>query len=326
MYSYPIYSNKSREGFCEYAEASAMVLLNNRKRNNCYNEGKSLSTVHKHLLLRAKKSWAYGILLLCFFLYIPATALATTGAISQSYNTSSTNITQGALLSLTSSNSGVVVPANGNNNAANLVGVAASKPLLELSSSNQHSIQVVVGGTAMALVSNINGLVKVGDKIAASPVSGIGMKATSSSEIVGVAQANLSSVKTVTQSYAGTEGKTLRASIGLLPISVNVAYYSTAASGGSVSAFVPPFLQSVANAVAGKSISPLRVLIGTLTLLLGFVTIVIMLSVGIRSGVISLGRNPLAENALRRGMIDILLTALGVLVVTGVVVSAVVLA
>jgi hypothetical protein len=42
----------------------------------------------------------------------------------------------------------------------------------------------------------------------------------------------------------------------------------------------------------------------------------VILYVTIRHGIVSLGRNPLAENAVRKGLIDALLTALAVLVIT----------
>jgi hypothetical protein len=204
------------------------------------------------------------------------------------------------------------------------VGVAVSKPLVELSSVGKNTVQAVVSGTADALVGDINGQIKTGDKITISPVGGIGMKASSSTEIVGIAQEDLSAVKTITKSFTSNNGATRTARIGLLPISVAVSYYSSASSSGSISAFVPPFLQSLANGISGKAVSPLRVLISTIALILGFVTIVTMLYTGIRSGVISLGRNPLAADALRRGMVDILVTAMGILVVTGVIVAAVI--
>lgn len=258
-----------------------------------------------------------------------AVAQSTTGAISQSYETNSTGISQGALLSLTSNGITAVAPAS-SSSASHLVGIAASKPLVELSSDSnarsQHRVQVVVSGSTDALVSDLNGAVYAGDKITASPVSGVGMKAIRAGEIVGIAQASLSSVKTVTETFDGTNGEPVAAKVGLLPIAVNVAYYSAAPIGGSLAAFVPPFLQSLANSIAGKAVSPLRVLTGTVALILGFVTIAIMLYAGIRSGVISLGRNPLAADTLRKGMVDILITAVGILVVTGVIVTAVIAA
>lgn len=260
-----------------------------------------------------------------FFGLLPAGASAEGGAISQAYQTNASSITGGALVSLVNTGSNQVVPAT-SSNVSNLVGIAAEKPVLELSGSGSSSVQVVVGGSAQVLVSDANGAVSAGDKITISPLAGIGMKATGASEIVGTAQKSLSSVKTIVERAKGTSGQPVTVHVGLVPVAVNVVYYSAAAAGGSVSAFVPPFLQDLANAIAGKQVSPLRVLIGVLAMLLGFVSAITMLYVGIRSGVISLGRNPLAAEALRKGMVDILIAAIGVIVVTGVIVAAVVVA
>ena len=252
-----------------------------------------------------------------------AYAASPSGAISQSYPTTTTNTTQGALLSLISSGSSSVEPAD-NTNTSRLVGIAASKPLVELSNGNTKStLQVIVSGSTDALVSNINGPVKVGDKITASPLSGIGMKAINSAEVVGTAQANLSSISTVSKTVAGSNGKNVTVKVGLLPIAVNVGYYSAATSSGTAASFVPPFLQTIANDLTGKQVSPLRVLLGSAAMLLGFIAVMLMLYVSIKSGVISIGRNPLAEDALRKGLIDVLIAAIGVLIVTVVVVYAV---
>jgi hypothetical protein len=141
---------------------------------------------------------------------------------------------------------------------------------------------------------------------------------------VGTAQKSLSSVKVATEQFKTTKGKRVTLHVGQLPVAINVAYYSAASSVGSFAGFVPPFVQNLANIVAGKAVSPLRVLIGTVALLLGFFTVALILYADVRNGVISLGRNPLAASVIRRGMVDILLAALGVLAVTGVVVAAVI--
>lgn len=245
---------------------------------------------------------------------------ATTGAISQDYETNTPSITAGELLSLSSAGSSIVEPANSTTDVSRLTGVAADKPLLELSGKGNSSVQVVVGGTSSALVSDINGPVKIGDKITASPVSGVGMKAVSSAEVVGIAQANLTAVPTVTRSVAGTNGKNVQIKIGLLPIAVVVEYYSVTSATGTASSFVPPFLQSLANQLTGKQVSPLRVLLGAILLIMGFAAVTFMLYVAIRSGIISIGRNPLAERALRKGLVDVIIAALGVLTVTAVIV------
>ncbi|HSW92631.1 MAG TPA: hypothetical protein VLH14_01970, partial [Patescibacteria group bacterium] len=180
--------------------------------------------------------------------------------------------------------------------------------------------RVVVNGSTEALVSDMNGSVKAGDKITASPVSGIGMKSIQAAEVVGTAQANLDSVTLVTQKVSGTDGQEQTVKVGLLPVAVNVTYYSAATQQGIVAAFVPPFLQALANGIAGRQVSPLRVLLAAIALLLGFGAVSIMLYTSIRSGVISIGRNPLAQGALRKSLVDVVVAAIGLLVITTVIV------
>jgi hypothetical protein len=181
--------------------------------------------------------------------------------------------------------SGQVEPAHSTSAGTPLAGVVTSQPLVELSTSDQKSVQVAVGGTAQALVSDINGAVQVGDKIAASPISGVGMKAVTSAEVVGSAQSSLSSVHTVTQNVTDKTGKTVTVKIGLIPIGVSIGFYS-ASSGGTLGEFIPPFLQNLANAVSGKAVSPLRVLISLLALILGSITVIVMLNSAIHSSII----------------------------------------
>lgn len=251
-------------------------------------------------------------------------ASAQSGAISQAYQTNTSDITQGALVSIVSSKSQNVELAN-TNNGANVVGIAANKPILQLSSNSNSSVQVVVSGSTDAYVSDANGAVMVGDKIAASPVDGVGMKASSSTEIVGTALKSLSSVPNVTETVTTQAGEQTKIHVGLIPVAVNIAYFSQLSSEGTISSFVPTFLQNVANSVIGRQVSPLRVLVGAIALLLGFISTTTMLYVSIRSGLISIGRNPLAEGALRKGLVDVIIAATGVLLITVVIVYAILL-
>jgi hypothetical protein len=237
------------------------------------------------------------------------------GAIAQGFTADSTDIVQGTLVSIVSGTKSSVVPA-APSSAARLVGVASTKPLVELSNSASASVQIVTGGVTDALVSNANGPVLAGDKITISPVSGIGMKATASAEIIGVAQADLASVKSVSESVQSTTGKSLAISVGLVPVAISVGYFSAESTAGTISSFVPPVLQNLANAIAGRSVSPWRVLSAALALLLGFGMAAVMLITAIRNGLISVGRNPLARGSLLRALMDVIIASLGVLAVT----------
>jgi len=176
----------------------------------------------------------------------------------------------------------------------------------------------VVNGSTEVLVSDVNGDVKVGDKITASMISGVGMKAVGPGEIVGTVQAALGSVKTVSRTVSDQTGKSRSVKIGLLPVAVNVTHYTPIDTGDRLSAYIPIFMQTAADNVAGKHVAALRVVLAAGALILGFLTVVIMVQTAIRSGIISLGRNPLAQQTLRRGLRDALIAAVAVLVVTAV--------
>ncbi len=269
--------------------------------------------------LNGRVNWARAstlTLVLAGQIVLSAPVMATSsGAIAQSYTAASASIAEGTLLSLTAADSGTVELAQAGTNAVNLVGVAAQSPLVELSDASAGSAQVVVGGSTLALVSDINGPIAVGDKITDSPLAGIGMKATESGEIVGVAQASLNSVTTQTKSVSSKNGRQVSVKVGLVPVAVSPAYYSVP-QVASLSGIVPPALQTAADSLTGHPVSPIRVLVATLALLVGLVIAVVMLATSIRSEIVSLGRNPLARNSLLRGLVDVLIAAAGILLVT----------
>ncbi len=247
-------------------------------------------------------------------LLAPATTSAL-GAISQGFKTSDTTTPVGSLVSLEANKQSFIQLAT-SDKANQLVGIIAQKPLVALGDGTQQA-QVVVSGLTSTLVSNINGDVRVGDKITASPLRGIGMKALTSSEIVGIAQSNLSDAATSLHAVTDKAGKTTQVKIGSISLQVNVSYY--AAPQNKLDSIVPAFLVNFGSAVAGKDVSPLRVLLGFMALLVGFLLVGTMLQAAIRSGIISIGRNPLAHSALRQSLIDVLVTAIGLLLITSIV-------
>jgi hypothetical protein len=275
-----------------------------------------------HVRWRVFLSIAAAGWLLC----LPAIVFgASSGAISQSFTATTDDITAGSILSLEPGSNTIVEPSNSTTNAATLEGIAADKPLVELSNNQQNAVQVVTGGVTPVLVSNINGAITAGDRIAPSPLSGIGMKATTPGDIVGTAQTSLSSTKTVTKMITDKSGKRIAVMVGMVPVSVNVSYYSTPPNNSSIAAYIPPFVQTFANRVAGgKIVSSLRVFIATMWLVLGFITASLILYTSVRSGITSLVRNPLAKTALLHGLIDVIVATLGVLLATTVVVYVIV--
>ena len=239
--------------------------------------------------------------------YTPLAHAQSSSAIAQTFkaDASQEDIVTGALVSTRNNDNTVELATLGTANR--LVGVIASNPLVSLSTDDQEA-EVVLSGATDVLVSDINGAIKSGDKITVSPVAGIGMKATSNSQIVGTAQDSPRS--TTTQNVTDRDGKRHKIQVGYVRAQIGVTAYQAPDSD-----ILPPFIQGLANSIAGRTVSVMRVLIGSVLILLGFATVVTLAYTSTRSAITSLGRNPLAAHAIRRGLYQI--GALSLLVLGG---------
>lgn len=247
----------------------------------------------------------FGIFLTMSPLFLCASALAqANSSISQRFQAGDTGITPAALVAVKRDNPNSVELSNVDS-ASRLVGVVSGKPLIELSD-GESGLDVVTSGNTVALISDLNGAVVTGDKITASPIAGVGMKAVEATTVVGIAQASLNSVQTETRDINDKTGTKRQVKIGLVPLQVGVASYVPEAE--EQSSFVPPFLQSIANSVSGRNVSPVRVLVAALILVLLFLSITVLLYSSVRSSIISIGRNPLSESAVRKSLFQVGLT------------------
>lgn len=234
-------------------------------------------------------------------LFFSSAAAANAAAIAQDFQTSETNITTGALVSLKTGAPNTVELAS-QDTADKLVGVVGDKPLISLTEDQPKSVQVVTNGVSTALVSNINGDINIGDAITASPIAGVGMKAAAGNVVIGTAQANLLSVSTSERAITDVNGVNHTVRIGSLPVQINITFF--AGSSGNQS-FMPDFLQDFSDGIAGKEVSPVRVLLATIILLLSFISIAVLLYASVRSSIISIGRNPLSEVSVRKSLFQI---------------------
>lgn len=258
-----------------------------------------------------------GILAVMLPLSLSVTAVAqSNSAIAQQFRIGEQGITAASLVSLEKDNSNSVVLATVDK-SDQLVGVVGSSPLIELSN-GESGIQVVTSGTTMALVSDLNGAIFTGDKITVSPISGIGMKAVEGVNVIGTASASLESIKTETREITDKLGKSQTVRIGLIPVQVSAAFYSPTTDS---SEFVPAFLQSMANNITGTAVSPMRVLIAALVLLLVLICVAALIYASIRSSIISIGRNPLSESAVRRSLLQVGGTVFGLLLFATIIIT-----
>jgi len=230
----------------------------------------------------------------------PAQAAGTDGestqSIAQAFHIAKNNeIVSGALVSSEPNDSQTVELAS-TNTATRLVGIVDTYPLLAITT-KEEGAHVVISGTTNVLVSDINGAIKAGDKITASPIAGVGMHATTDGQVIGTALASFSSANAKTRTVKDAHGKAHTVHIGSIPLQIGVAYYQAPGSD-----FLPPFVQRVANLVAGRSVSLTRIITSSVLMLLSFIGIAVLVYVATRSAMISLGRNPLAAHDIRKSL------------------------
>jgi hypothetical protein len=167
------------------------------------------------------------------------------------------------------------------------------------------------------LVSNQNGTIDQGDYIAVSALSGIGMKAgTKEPYVIGRSLASFDGTKGVVSSseIKDSNGKTHKIGIGRVSVDIGVAKNPLLKA---TEPNLPSVLQKAAEAVAGKPVNAVRVYIGMLVF--GITTLVAasLLYGGVRSALISIGRNPLSKKSIVRSMLQVIVTGL-IVFITGV--------
>lgn len=238
--------------------------------------------------------WAAGLLVV---LMMPAVVAADT-TISKGYTTEQ-KLALGAMVSLQGGNAEAVSPSS-TKNVGNLLGVVIdnSSSLLSITSDADKQVQVATNGTAQVLVSDINGTIVEGDHITASPISGVGMKATGNVRILGVAQSNMAGGKKET--YKDDKGVEHSVNIGQVPVVVNVAYYFKEPD----KTLIPQAVQNLANALAGKTVSSIPILISAGIFLVMLIVVASIVFSMVKGSIVSVGRNPMSQAAVYRNMIQ----------------------
>lgn len=219
-------------------------------------------------------------------------------------------LSPGTIVSMNGSNGSVA--AADINNIANLFGVVISsdQSLLTFSSPVGNQVQVASTGVADIFVSDINGDIKAGDPITVSTITGVGMKATQNAKIIGIAQESLSgSAGKKNQNIVDSTGKSKTVQLGSVQATIDLSYYYKEAS----KSVIPIAFQSLANSIAGKQVSPIPILVCLAIFIIGLGSICALLYGAIRGTIISVGRNPMAQAAVYRNLIQVSVLILGIL-------------
>ena len=213
------------------------------------------------------------------------------------------------------------VEALGDNEAAKMEGiiVAANDSPVTLSSSDLTKQQVFVATTGRynILVSNQNGVIKPSDYLTISSLRGVAMKADTSQPIVAgkaLAGFNGTSDSSGTTTLKDSTGKTKKVSFGIIPVDINISHNPLEKPKESRVPGVA-FLQSGAKALVNKTVDPARLYVSLLILIVvGAISGSILYS-GVRSSMVSIGRNPLAKASIVRGLIQVVLVSIIIFII-----------
>jgi hypothetical protein len=194
--------------------------------------------------------------------------------------------------------------------------VDANDAPVTLSNEGQ-KVFVATAGRFSILVSSQNGPINPGDYVTISALSGIGMRAGEKEPIVvGRALDAFNGTDNVVGTTELKDSANATRSINLGRVTADI----TVLRNPNLKADepnVPEILKRAAETIAGKPVDAVRIYLGLIIFTISTVISGTLLYGGIRSGIISIGRNPLSKKSIVRSMLQVILTGL-IIFITGV--------
>lgn len=187
--------------------------------------------------------------------------------------------------------------------------VSANDTPVTLSQEGQQYFVATVGHFDV-LVSNQNGNVSKGDYIAISAIPGVGMKAGDKDPIVaGKSMVDVDPKKDIVSvvKLKDTAGKEFEVSIVRVQMQINVARNPLLKS---TEAELPNALKKITDTIAGKQTSALRGYVALVVFVLSSMAASSLMYGGVRSAMISVGRNPLSKKSIMRSMLQVIVSGL----------------
>jgi hypothetical protein len=235
---------------------------------------------------------------------------ASTQQVSQGYIAGSA-IQTGMIVRIDSNDPNKVVPLDLKNiNKMFGVVVSANSSALTLAQiGNGTQVYVTNYGQHSVLVTNQDGPIAPGDYITISSVSGLGMKANSSQSIVlGQAAGSFNGVNNIqgTVNLTAGNGQKTTVAIGSIPVDISIANNPLAQGPQGL----PSALSKIVKFATDKSVSASRVYLSLLILLAGIAITVTIIYSGVKNGLISLGRNPLAKRVIGGSLLRLVIAGI----------------
>lgn len=270
-------------------------------------------------MVKRKRFLEYGFIVLGLFLFIGTVARVVAQDVAQGY-LSDSPIQLGIVVQQKPGDPDRVQPLSQKLEDEMLGVVVAPNDAPVSLSANEDKAQVYVAtyGRYDVLVSSQNGAIKAGDTIAISALDGVGMKSDSDrASILGKAIEDFDG-KTKVQSTARLKnslGGTQTVAIGRITVDVNVAHNPAYNPPVATPDGVPTFLAEAAQIVTDKPVGALRIYASLAILIVTIIISGVLLYSGVRTGMIAIGRNPLAKKSIVRNLLQVVLIGMIILII-----------
>jgi hypothetical protein len=248
---------------------------------------------------------------------LPVSAVTYGGGGVQGY-AAETPLDNGTIVQLTGKNSNQVKIAT-QAELQNMFGVTVDRNQQTVTVTREgvtNETFVAVSGTYNVLVSTQGGSIAVGDYVTLSSIDGIAMKAgTEEKTVFGRSNGTFDGkgVTLGTTEIKDTSGKTIKSvKLGQVPVTIDVKSNPNVQSTKSD---LPEFLQRIGQAIAEKEVSPIRIYLSMGITAVSLIAAIAVLYSGVKSGVISIGRNPMTKKSIFRALLEIILTSILILII-----------
>lgn len=233
------------------------------------------------------------------------------GAFAQSITSSFSSdkpLQRGMIIALSKTDSTKVEAIN-SDRAADIHGVivAGNDAAIAISDEGQ-KVYVATTGKFDVLVSDQNGAIKSGDYVALSSVSGIGMRSDENQPLVagkaledfeGPASAHYLSKATIKDG----NGNNREINIGRISLDIVIGKNPLAKNADSV----PDLLRRAGESVTGQEVSAPRLYLSFALLITSTAITGSVVYSAVRSGLISIGRNPLSKKSILRSILQMIM-------------------
>lgn len=201
----------------------------------------------------------------------------------------------------------------------NMFGVTIDRSQLPVTLSSEgleNEVYVAASGTYNVLVSTQGGTISKGDYVTLSALDGIAMKAGTEEKTVfgrAVASYDGKGVTLGTATLKDTTGKTNKTvKIGSIPVTIDI---KSNPNEKSTKVKVPEVLERIGQAIAEKQVSPVRIYLSMGITAVSIIAAIAILYSGVRSSMISIGRNPMSKKSIFRALLEIILTSILILII-----------